>query len=67
MIEYKKSKQLDIIGSLISLFESNDSFVKEFQNILGERLLKDFDYEKEASYNHHAPCNVYQHELIQIT
>lgn len=67
MIEYKKSKKSDIIGSLISLFDSNDLFVKEFQNILGERLLKEFDYEKEASYNHHAPCDVYQNELTQIT
>ena len=46
--EYKKSKSLDIIGSLISLFETKDIFVKEFQNILGERLLKhEYDFEKE--------------------
>ncbi|KAL9628554.1 MAG: hypothetical protein Q9164_007227, partial [Protoblastenia rupestris] len=38
--EYKKSKNSDVIGSLISLFESKDVFVKEFQNIFGERLLK---------------------------
>lgn len=46
--EYKKSKSSDVIGNLISLFETRDVFVKEFQNILGERLLqvkKDFDAE----------------------
>ncbi len=46
--DYKKSKNSDVIGSLISLFESKDVFVKEFQNVLGERLLKkeqEFDRE----------------------
>ena len=38
--EYKKPKHLDVIGSLISLFESKDMFIKEYQNILGENLLK---------------------------
>lgn len=46
--DYKKSKNSDVIGSLISLFDTRDIFVKEFQNIMGERLLKkDFDFEKE--------------------
>ncbi|KAI9834999.1 MAG: hypothetical protein M1819_002722 [Sarea resinae] len=46
--EYKKSKTSDVMGSLISLFESKDVFVKEFQNIMGERLLKkDFSFDKE--------------------
>ena len=46
--EYKKSKNSDVIGSLISLFDSKDIFVKEFQNILGERLLKkEYDFDKE--------------------
>ncbi|KAL9048764.1 MAG: hypothetical protein Q9206_005864 [Seirophora lacunosa] len=46
--EYKKSKLLDVIGSLISLFESNETFVKQFQQVLGERLLKQQkDFEKE--------------------
>ncbi|KAL8679931.1 MAG: hypothetical protein Q9186_003845 [Xanthomendoza sp. 1 TL-2023] len=46
--DYKKSKHLDVIGSLISLFETKDIFVKEFQKVLGERLLKqgqEFDKE----------------------
>ena len=46
--EYKKSRNSDVIGSLISLFDSKDVFVKEFQNILGERLLKkEYDFDKE--------------------
>ena len=50
-IEYKKSKNSDVIASLISLFESRDVFVKEFQKILGERLLKkEFDFDREVSF-----------------
>ncbi len=46
--DYKKSKNSDVIGSLISLFESKDVFVKEFQNILGERLLKkEYEFDRE--------------------
>ena len=46
--DFKKSKHFDVIGSLISLFESKDIFIKEFQNILGERLLrKEHHYERE--------------------
>ena len=47
--DYKKSsKNSDVIGSLISLFESKDAFVKEFQKILGERLLKaEYDFDRE--------------------
>jgi hypothetical protein len=47
--EYKKFKASDVIGSLISLYDSKDVFVKEFQNIMGDRLLKkDFDFDKEV-------------------
>ncbi|KAL8660086.1 MAG: hypothetical protein Q9226_000078 [Calogaya cf. arnoldii] len=46
--DYRKSKNLDVIGSLISLFETKDVFVKEFQKVLGERLLKQAQsFEKE--------------------
>ncbi|KAL8840733.1 MAG: hypothetical protein Q9170_001171 [Blastenia crenularia] len=46
--EYKKSKRLDVIGFLISLFESKDMFVQEFQKVLGERLLRnEQSFEKE--------------------
>ncbi len=49
--DYRKSKNSDVIGSLISLFESRDIFVKEFQKILGERLLKkEYDFDKEVSF-----------------
>lgn len=49
-IEYKKSKTSDVIGTLISLFDTKDVFVKEFQNLMGERLLrKEFEFEKEVS------------------
>ena len=46
--EFKKLKSSDVIGTMISLFESKDVFVKEFQNILGERLLRSGgDFTKE--------------------
>ena len=51
--EYKKSKSHDVIGTLISLFDTKDIFVKEFQNILGERLLNpnlNIDKEVGSSY-----------------
>ncbi|KAI9803866.1 MAG: hypothetical protein M1825_001746 [Sarcosagium campestre] len=38
--EYKKSRGLDVVGSLISLYDSKDCFVKELQNTMCERLLK---------------------------
>ena len=48
-VEFKKSKSSDVAGTLISLFESKDIFVKEFQNILGERLLKaDLEFDREV-------------------
>ncbi|EED23470.1 anaphase-promoting complex subunit ApcB, putative [Talaromyces stipitatus ATCC 10500] len=46
--DYKKSKGADVVGSLISLFDSKEAFVKELQSLLSERLLKkkaDFDQE----------------------
>lgn len=47
--DYKKSSQnSDVIGSLISLFESRNIFVLEFQKILAERLLQqEYDFERE--------------------
>ncbi|MCJ1474207.1 hypothetical protein MMC13_002865 [Lambiella insularis] len=39
----------DVIGTLISLFDTKDIFVKEFQDILGERLLKTgLNFDKET-------------------
>ncbi|OKL55759.1 hypothetical protein UA08_09018 [Talaromyces atroroseus] len=49
--DYKRSKGADVVGSLISLFESKEAFVKELQNMLSERLLKkkaDFDQERSV-------------------
>jgi anaphase-promoting complex subunit 2 len=49
--DYKKSKGADVIGSLISLFESKETFVKELQNMLSDRLLKKkagFDQERSV-------------------
>ncbi len=46
--DYKKSKNFDVIGSLMSLFESKDAIVKELQTMLSDRLLKnqkDFNQE----------------------
>ncbi|CAD6452966.1 0b3476e3-4c36-4ce8-b648-0fb38e27f47e [Sclerotinia trifoliorum] len=45
---YKRSKNADIIGTLIGFFGSQDVFIKEFQNIISENLLKnDGAFEKE--------------------
>lgn len=38
--DYKKSKNFDVIGSLMSLFESKDAIVKELQTMLSDRLLE---------------------------
>lgn len=47
---YKRSKSADIIGTLIRVLGSQDVFIKEFQNIIGENLLKqDGTFEKEVS------------------
>lgn len=48
--DFRKSKNSDVIGSLVSLFESKETFVKELQNTLAERLLKKrADFEQEMS------------------
>ncbi|KAI9376612.1 hypothetical protein BJX61DRAFT_538695 [Aspergillus egyptiacus] len=48
--DYRKSKSSDVIGSLISLFDSKETFVREMQNMLAERLLqKRADFEQEMS------------------
>lgn len=48
--DYRKSKSSDVIGSLISLFESKETFVKEMQNMLAERLLeKRTEFDQEMS------------------
>ncbi|QSS57056.1 anaphase-promoting complex subunit [Histoplasma capsulatum var. duboisii H88] len=48
--DYKKSKCSDVIGSLISLFDTKEAFVRELQKVLGERLLKKSEnYDLEVS------------------
>ncbi|KIW73547.1 hypothetical protein PV04_01654 [Phialophora macrospora] len=42
----KSNKNTDVIGSLITLFDTKDVFVKELQSTLAERLLK-----KKADFN----------------
>lgn len=47
---YKRSKTADIIGTLIGVLGAQEVFIKEFQNIIGENLLKhDGSFEKEVS------------------
>ncbi|KUJ24080.1 uncharacterized protein LY89DRAFT_679324 [Mollisia scopiformis] len=46
---YRRSKNADIIGTLIGVLGSQDVFIKEFQNIMGENLLKhDGPFDKEV-------------------
>src|SRR5699024_3280507 len=48
--DFRKSKTADVIGSLISLFETKETFVKEMQNMLAERLLqKRANFDQEMS------------------
>ena len=52
--DYMKSKNTDVIGSLISLFDSKDVFVKELQTALADRLLKKkADYDQEVGVLEH--------------
>ncbi|KAJ5102686.1 hypothetical protein N7532_003215 [Penicillium argentinense] len=41
--DYQKPKGADVIDSLISLFDSKETFVKELQTHLADRLLQDVD------------------------
>lgn len=52
--QMKSVKHLDVIGSVISLFESKEIFVKELQVTLAERLLKNReDYDQETAVIEH--------------
>lgn len=63
--DYKKSKDSDVIGSLISLFESKDVFVKELQSSLAERLLKkQFDFDQEIAVLEHLKMR-FGHSALQ--
>lgn len=46
---YKRSKSADVIGTLIKALGSQDVFIKEFQNIVGENLLRnEGDFKREV-------------------
>ncbi|EPS32004.1 hypothetical protein PDE_06963 [Penicillium oxalicum 114-2] len=48
--DYSKSKSTDVIGSLVSLFDSKETFVKELQTLLSDRLLQKRDtFDQEIS------------------
>ncbi|ETI28003.1 hypothetical protein G647_00452 [Cladophialophora carrionii CBS 160.54] len=50
----KSNKNTDVIGSLITLFDTKDVFVKELQSTLAERLLKNKpDFNQEISVLEH--------------
>ena len=52
---YRRSKNADVIGTMIGVLGSQDVFIKEFQNIVGEHLLKhDGVFEKEVIVLHNA-------------
>lgn len=52
--DYMKSKNTDVIGSLISLFDTRDVFVKELQSVLADRLLKNKpEFNQEISVLEH--------------
>ncbi|KAJ5721004.1 uncharacterized protein N7483_008938 [Penicillium malachiteum] len=38
--DYRKSKSADVIDSLVSLFDSKETFVKELQTLLADRLIQ---------------------------
>jgi anaphase-promoting complex subunit 2 len=68
---YKRSKSADIIGTLIGALGSQDVFIKEFQNIIGEHLLKnDGSFEKEVSlplpYLWYALSNTLQSKVLNL-
>ncbi|KAJ5101604.1 hypothetical protein NUU61_003826 [Penicillium alfredii] len=48
--DYRKSKSSDVIDSLVSLFDSKETFVKEMQTLLADRLLQNREmYDQETS------------------
>ncbi|KAF7717742.1 Uncharacterized protein PECH_007691 [Penicillium ucsense] len=48
--DFSKSKGTDVIDSVVSLFDSKETFVKELQTMLSDRLLQNRDnYDQEIS------------------
>lgn len=61
---YRRSKNADVIGTLIGVLGSQEVFIKEFQNIIGENLLRsEGDFKKEVQHNFTSsliriPCHI---------
>ena len=49
-IDFRANKPSDVVSTLVSIYDSKDLFVKEFQVLLAQRLLAvtDGSYEKEV-------------------
>jgi anaphase-promoting complex subunit 2 len=57
---YRRSKNADVIGTLIGVLGSQEVFIKEFQNIVGDNLLKsDGDFDKEVGYQPIRCCYIF--------
>lgn len=68
---YKRSKNSDILGTLIDSLGSEDVFIKEFQAIIGEHLLKnEGGFEKEVGLYYLPNCltntNTYQIKVLEL-
>ena len=47
------------MGSVLSLFENKDTIVKEFQKVMGERLLtQQQDFDREVRIGHESASSV---------
>lgn len=48
--DFRTNKPSDIISTLVSIYDSHELFIKEFQVLLAQRLLaiKDGNYDKEV-------------------
>ncbi len=65
---YKRSKNADVIGTLIGVLGSQEVFIKEFQNIIGENLLRsEGDFEKEVWKISLSLCEQSSHLRSQLT
>jgi anaphase-promoting complex subunit 2 len=42
--EFRRSKGLDVVGSLITLYDSREVWIKEVQKVLADKLLTSLDY-----------------------
>jgi hypothetical protein len=50
-LDFRKNKNLDVLQTLLSIYDSKDLFVKELQVLLAQRLLavRDYDLDREVS------------------